>query len=132
MLETPPDRPAPPSRPEVLPPETQRLYAVLGAVQRQGAWEPAETVQVVAFCGGARLDFREADLLEGETEVRVFALMGGVDLIVPDDVNVIVEGLGIMGSFPHLDRRASPADAPTLRISGFAFWGGLNVKVRPS
>ena len=132
MAEPPEYPPAPRPRPESLIPETQRVYAVLGGARRQGAWEPAETVHVFALWGGVHLDFRKADLLEGETEVRVVALMGGVDLIVPDDVDVIVDGLGIMGGFPHLTHRADQSDAPTIRVGGFALWGGVNVKVRRS
>ena len=56
--------------------------------------------------------------------------VGGVNITVPRDVNVEVRGTGIMGGFKQLDHRAEEADAPTLRIGGFALMGGVDVKFK--
>ena len=110
--------------------ESETLLAILSGVQRKGEWEPAEVVRVYAVMGGAELDFCDAVLLEGVTEVSVFAVMGGADIKVPRDVNVEVRGMGIMGGFKHLDHRAEDDDAPTLRITGYAIMGGVDVKMK--
>ncbi|HET9258199.1 MAG TPA: hypothetical protein VFO16_23790 [Pseudonocardiaceae bacterium] len=59
-----------------------------------------------------------------------FAIMGGVEIIVPDDVTVRVQGVGVMGGFNHAASHEGPPDAPVVRINGFAFWGGAEVKRR--
>ena len=41
----------------------------MSGVDRKGEWEPAGRISILAFWGGAKLDFRKADLLEGETVV---------------------------------------------------------------
>lgn len=87
--------------------ETAHVLALLGGADRRGAWAPADRVRVVAIMGGAKLDLREAELLEGETEITVFALMGGVQILVPDDVHVEADGIGLMGA------SARPTTAPT-------------------
>ena len=110
--------------------ERETLLAILSGVQRKGEWEPAEEVRLFAVMGGAELDFSEAVLLEGVTEVSVYACMGGAEITVPRDVNVEVRGLGILGGFKHFDHRAEEADAPTLRIRGFALLGGVDVKLK--
>jgi hypothetical protein len=116
--------------PEEFEPESETLVAVLSGAVRKGEWEPRERVRVFALMGGAELDFREAVLLEGVTEVLVFALMGGVNILVPPDINVQSQGFGFMGGFTHLDHRSEDADAPLLRIRGLAVMGGVDVKVK--
>jgi hypothetical protein len=106
--------------------------AILGGTRRMGRWAPARVNNAIAFCGGAELDFREAALGPGVTELRVVAIWGGVDIIVPPGLNVESHGMGIMGGFDHVadsDVRADPT-APTLRISGVALMGGVDITVR--
>jgi hypothetical protein len=56
--------------------------------------------------------------------------MGGVPIIVPDDIDVVTEGMGIMGGFEHLGHTSGDPDAPLLRITGFAIMGGVEIKLR--
>lgn len=110
--------------------DSETLLAILSGVQRKGEWEPAELVRVFAVMGGAELDFREAVLVEGVTELWIFAFCGGVEVTVPRDINVETRGVGIMGGFSQVEHRAKEADAPTLRITGFALMGGVEVKLK--
>ena len=84
--------------------------------------------------GGAELDFREAALAPGVTEVKVFSLLGGVEVIVPPGLNVECRGIALLGGFEHLaDAEMHPdPHAPTLRITGLALMGGVHVSVRHS
>jgi hypothetical protein len=86
----------------------------------------------VALCGGVELDFREAVMPPGVTEVKIFAMWGGVDVIVPPGLNVECHGVGIMGGFDHAPEASGPVDprAPTLRITGVALMGGVDITVR--
>lgn len=112
--------------------DTGFVFACMGASVRKGPWEPPETLYALSLMGGINLDFREAALLEGVTEVSILALMGGVKIVVPDDVDVEVNGIGIMGSFEHVSHHA-PGDArPLVRIKGLALMGGVEVKVKPA
>lgn len=103
--------------------------AVMSGAVRKGQWEPPAHLYTLAFWGGVELDFREADLLEGVTEVLILAVMGGVKVVVPPDIAVEVNGLGFMGGFGHLSQTAPEPDAPLLRIKGLAIMGGVEVKV---
>jgi hypothetical protein len=123
------ERPPLPAHVEELE-DRETLVALLSGVQRKGAWEPAEHVRVFAVMGGADLDFREAILVEGVTELWIFAFWGGAQVIVPRDIHVETRGLGIMGGFSQLDHRAAEPDAPTLRIRGWAVMGGVEVKLK--
>ena len=110
--------------------EKGSVVAVLGGSARKGSWEPPARLRVLAVMGGVELDFREADLYEGETVVDVLAIMGGVSIIVPPDIDVEADGLGFMGGFGSLTQRADDAGAPLLRIVGTAVMGGVEIKVK--
>jgi len=106
--------------------------AILGGSRRIGRWSPARSNTAIAFCGGVELDFREAVMPPGVTELKVFAMWGGVDVIVPPGMNVECHGVGIMGGFDHAPGAAEPVapHAPTLRITGVALMGGVDITVR--
>ena len=110
--------------------DTETITAIMGAAVRKGTWEPAELVQVISIMGGVELDFRDAVMCDGVTEVEIRTIMGGVKIIVPDDIDVETEGMGIMGGFEHLGHTSGDPDAPLLRITGFAIMGGVEVKLR--
>jgi hypothetical protein len=108
------------------------MVAALGGVERKGRWIPARQNYAVAVMGGVNLDFREALLPPGVTEVWVFTAMGGAEIIVPPGLAVESDGVAILGSFEHReDAVLSPdPDAPVLRIRGLAIMGGVEVSIR--
>jgi hypothetical protein len=108
------------------------VVAVLGGSARKGRWRPARKNFAVAFCGGAELDFREAVMGPGVTEVQVYAMCGGVDIIVPPGMNVESHGVAILGGFEQEgdNRPTSDPHTPTLRITGVALMAGVDVSVR--
>lgn len=110
---------------------TQTLLAFMGGVERRGHWKPARKNIVVAVWGGAVLDFRDVDFPAGETEVFVFAMMGGAEIIVPPGLAVDASGIAIMGGFGHASAPSRPdPSAPVLRINGVAVMGGVDIIVR--
>jgi hypothetical protein len=113
--------------------ESQLIIALMGGAERRGSWMPARTIRVIAFMGGAMLDFREVRLPRGVTDVQVMAAMGGVEIIVPPGLAVSSDGTGIMGGFEHIgDTPAGPRDpqAPLLRVRGVALMGGVEITER--
>ena len=113
-----------------LAPDSGRILAILGGASRKGHWLPPEHLVVVAVMGGVELDFREAELPAEDTEVQIFTLMGGVEITVPPDLNVEVEGTAFMGGFAHRAPSDPDPDAPLLRVGGVAIMGGVEIKVR--
>ena len=110
--------------------DVDTVVAVMSGAVRKGQWEPAGRFRVLAVMGGVELDFRDADMLDGTTEVTVLAIMGGCKIVVPPDVAVDVNGSGFMGGFSHLRHRPPDQDAPLIRIKGLAVMGGVEVKVK--
>jgi hypothetical protein len=108
--------------------ETGSAVAVMSSFDRRGPWVPPRKLNCVAFWGGGRLDLREARILYGEVEIHIVAIMGGVEVIVPEDAEVHVTGTGIMGGFDHSGAGSGRPGAPRILVTGLAFWGGVSVQ----
>jgi hypothetical protein len=102
--------------------------AILSGVDRGGTWVVPPRHSVVAVLGGVQLDLREARFSQREVTIDVFTLMGGVDIIVGEDVEVDVSGFGIMGGFDHRASGPGLSAAPRVRVVGLALMGGVNVR----
>ncbi|WP_306322335.1 MULTISPECIES: DUF1707 domain-containing protein [unclassified Streptomyces] len=101
---------------------------IMSGFQRKGRWTAPRRFNCFAFWGGGEIDLREADFEAPEIVINCVALMGGMNVIVPPGVEVVVRGIGIMGGFDHSEEGV-PGDvgAPRVVITGFAFWGGVGV-----
>ncbi|MFD5161248.1 DUF1707 domain-containing protein [Streptomyces hawaiiensis] len=103
--------------------------AVMSGFQRKGRWTMPRRFTCFAFWGGGEIDLREANFADREVEVSVIAIMGGVDVIVPPGVEVVVRGIGVMGGFDHREEGVpGEPGAPRVVVTGFAFWGGVGVQ----
>ncbi|MFD7294669.1 DUF1707 domain-containing protein [Streptomyces sp. NPDC059897] len=102
---------------------------IMSGFQRKGRWTAPRRFNCFAFWGGGEIDLREADFEAREVVINCVALMGGMNVIVPPGVAVVVRGIGIMGGFDHSEEGVpGDAGAPRVVITGFAFWGGVGVE----
>jgi hypothetical protein len=103
--------------------------AIMSGAKRAGAWVLPRRFRAFAFWGGVVIDLREARYQSAESVISATAIMGGVQIIAPDDVYVDVSGLGIMGGFgENRSNGVSRANGPVVRVKGLAFWGGVMVQ----
>ncbi len=112
--------------------DKEYVVALFGGTGRKGRWTPARSNYAVAVCGGTELDFRDAVMAPGVTDVKVFTMFGGVEIIVPPGLHVESHGIALLGGFEHVADNIHAADprAPTLRITGVALMGGVDISVR--
>ncbi len=106
------------------------LVGILSGLVRKGPWVAAEKITCVAIMGGIELDFTEAQLSGMETVMNVTAIMGGVEITVPEGITVIVEGVGIMGAFEDSAHQTYGPEAPVIRFKGLALMAGVEIKSR--
>ncbi|HVV86956.1 MAG TPA: LiaF domain-containing protein [Kofleriaceae bacterium] len=113
-------------------PQRSRRLAIFGGFERKGGWTCPRHLRIVAAFGGAELDFREAELAPGVTELHITAVFGGVSLIVPPHLAVECDASAIFGGFEEIHRapRRTDPDRPVLRITGFACFGGVSIETR--
>jgi hypothetical protein len=108
------------------------MISVLAGSKRAGRWIPARRTFALGVLGGITLDFREALLGPGLTDLNVLATLSGVEIIVPPQMTVEVDGMALCGSFDHetdAPLRSNP-DLPTLRVRGLVVLGSVTVEVR--
>ncbi|MFC5149099.1 DUF1707 SHOCT-like domain-containing protein [Streptomyces aureoversilis] len=101
---------------------------VMGGFQRRGAWTVPRSFTAFTFWGGGEIDLREARFEDGEIVIRCIAIMGGMQITVPPDLDVHVGGIGIMGGFDDKASGPGTPGSPRVRVTGFAFWGGVGVE----
>jgi len=106
-------------------------FAMMGGLDRKGKWSPSRRHAAVALMGGAFLDFREAALQPGETDVYLFAMWGGIEVAVPEGIDVEVSGGALMGALERVSQESGSTDPrrPRLHLHAFALMGGIEVKV---
>lgn len=82
--------------------------------------------------GGADLDLRKARLERPEVVIDIKVVFGGVNIVVGPDVTVVVDGFGVFGAFVGNAEEDQPlVDAFVVRVTGKAFFGGVNVSRKP-
>ncbi|HEY4453651.1 MAG TPA: DUF1707 domain-containing protein [Pseudonocardiaceae bacterium] len=102
--------------------------ALMSGFERTGNWVVPRYHTAVAIMGGGELDLTQARFAEAETTINAFTIMGGIEIVVPDDITVRVQGFGLMGGFDHKATGDGPPGCPVVTINGLAIMGGVEVK----
>ena len=116
-------------------PKTARFsksLAILGGAARDGAWVVPPEYTAIATLGGIKLDMSESTFAGPETVIKAYAVLGGMEITVPDDAEVEVGVVGIMGGVDHGGEGPGASGGPLIRIVGVAVMGGIEVKRAPA
>ena len=109
-------------------PETDKMIAIFGGVNRTGRWRVRKNIQAFALFGGMDLDLRDA-IFEGPViEISGFWCFGGLDMKVPEGIEVLDQTAGIFGGTDVRDIGDPAPGAPSLVIKGVALFGGVSVR----
>jgi DUF1707 SHOCT-like domain len=104
------------------------LLAIMSGFERRGRWNVPRKLTTFTLWGGGVVDLRYADFTSPEVEIHTYSIMGGQTILVPPEVNVDMQGHGVMGSFDHLDTEQGMPGAPRVKVRGFSLWGKVAVK----
>ena len=110
----------------------QRIACIFSEVKRAGAWAPPSRITAVTVFGSTILDFREARLQPGITEIEARVTFGSLKVLVPPGVRLESEGSAVFGTFGHHAPlwEELPSDAPTIRVRGTSIFGEVKALVR--
>ncbi len=111
-------------------PGSTTSFAFWSGVERRGEWVVPATHNAAAIMGGVVIDLTKARFAQQETTINAYAIMGGIEVIVPPDVTVRVDGIGFMGAFEDATHKGDPTvpGGPFVRITGLAMMGAVEVK----
>jgi hypothetical protein len=113
-------------------PTSHGAVAIMGGFTRRGDWVVPREFTAFMLMGGGEIDLREARFAEREVAIHIVAIMGGCEIIVPEDATVRVTGIGVMGAFDHTGAGGGSPDGPVITVNGVAFMGGVDVKRKPT
>jgi predicted membrane protein len=103
-------------------------FALLGGIHRVSRTTDFRGGSASAALGGCDIDLREAMMPEGSSVVLdTLAIMGGIQVRVPDDWSVETRGMAVLGGFEDKTRRPLD-DRKRIVITGLAVMGGVEVR----
>jgi len=102
-------------------------FAFLSGVGQASRSAQFQGGDFTAFMGGCEIDLRQAKIAGEQALVDVTAIMGGVELRVPADWQVVSKVLPVMGAFEDKTTAPPAGSAKRLVVRGVAFMGGVEV-----
>ncbi|MGD1012530.1 MAG: DUF1707 domain-containing protein [Acidimicrobiales bacterium] len=127
------DLPIPSPAPPDAPAKRARrwIVAIMSESVSRGRWRLGGHTAVVAVMGQCTLDLSQAEIDSPETVITALGIMGSIDIVAPEGIDVELTGLSIMGR-----RSLRMRDVPVLRgspriiVRAFPVMGEVNVKSR--
>ncbi len=119
-----------------LDPHRVNATAILGGITEPNASKDFRGGRLTAFLGGVSVDLRQADIIDKPARIHVTAILGGVEISVPQHWNVKKDVQPIAGGVAerrlplqhHEDEDALPDNAPDLIVTGSVILGGLLIR----
>ena len=88
--------------------------------------EHFDGANLTAVFGGIKCDLREA-IIDQDCIIEVSAIFGGIDIFLPDNINVKINTMSIFGGVANKKHKAENASV-TVYISGSCMFGGVDIK----
>ena len=107
--------------------EAETTFAIFGGMERAGAWKARRNISNLTLFGGSSFDFRDATFTSDVVTLNVFCAFGGVEVTVPEGVNVRNETVAIFGGTDVKNISPAPG-APTIVLKGLVLFGGIDAK----
>ncbi len=101
-------------------------FAVLSSLSPRVTSKSFQGGELNAFMGGCELDLRDADI-DGEVEIEIFAMMGGIQIAVPKDWSVNAQITPFMGGMEDKTGSSERSSDKRLILRGFVMMGGVEI-----
>ena len=89
--------------------------------------EKFDGAELTAVFGGVKCDLRNA-VIEKDCAISATSVFGGIDIFIPDYVNVKVSSNSVFGGVSEKNRRPSVEGAVTVYINATCMFGGVDIK----
>lgn len=104
------------------------VTAILGGAENKNQSQDYRGGKVTAIMGGCSIDLAKADIKK-EATLEILAVMGGIELRVPENWEVRTSVMPILGGAENKTIRPSAkTKAPVLNVVGTALLGGIEIK----
>ena len=86
-----------------------------------------EGAELNAVFGGVKCDVRNA-VIAKDCVINASAIFGGIDILLPDNVNVKVSSNSVFGGVSEKKRRNNKENAFTVYVNATCMFGGVEIK----
>ena len=100
----------------------------MGAIERATDSPDFRGADLVAFMGGCELDLRHADIAGDAAVVDVLAIMGGIEIYVPNTWAIEAKVFPLMGGLGDETHLNTSGPTKRLVVRGLAIMGGVEIK----
>ncbi len=104
------------------------LVAIMSGCDRKGRWRLGQQATSLNVMGGADLDLNDVELTAPHTVLRVWSVMGGADVRVPEGLDVEVSEFAFMGGNDVQLGSEPRHGGPVLHLKLVSVMGGTNVR----
>jgi predicted membrane protein len=108
--------------------DTINAFAFMGGFKRSNDSQDFRGGEATAIMGGCEIDLRKASIKDEEAVMNLFSVMGGIEIWVPEDWKVILQGVPILGGFEDKTRPSGADSNKRLIVRGYAIMGGVEIK----
>jgi len=106
------------------------LTAIFSGSDRSYNKEVFSGANLVAVFGGAELDLRDA-IFEKDTVINAFALFGGIEIMVPENVQIKVRSGFMFGGISDDRKDIEKSTKHTIYIDAAGGFGGVSISDKP-
>jgi hypothetical protein len=105
------------------------LVAVFGSSAQRGRYRLSDECAALAVFGDCILDLTEALIEDSVPEITAVACFGNVTIVVPEGIEVDVDGVAIFGD-KRSDAPSGPLipGSPVIHVRAFALFGDVRVR----
>jgi hypothetical protein len=106
----------------------ERSLVMFSGVEHKGRFALPAHYDATAIFGGLVLDLRQAEWEKNTCYMRISAIFGGVQILIPPGIRVLVRSKPFMGGISqNISESELHMDAPTLRIQATSIFGGIEI-----
>jgi predicted membrane protein len=103
-------------------------FALLGGFKRSNDSQDFRGGDATAIMGGCEIDLRKASIRDGEAVLHLMAVMGGIEIWVPESWVVVMQGVPVLGGFEDKTHPSSSDTNQRLIVKGYSVMGGVEIK----
>lgn len=105
----------------------EEYCATFGEVRQDFNNQEFKGANLTAVFGSTDIDLRKAIINEDKL-IKICAVFGGVEVLVPENVNIKVKSTPIFGATSNKTNRKYDEKLPTIYIDSFCMFGGADIK----
>jgi predicted membrane protein len=103
-------------------------FSFMGGSEHRNTSADFRGGDATAIFGSCKIDLRQAAMKSGTAVIDTFAMWGSVEIWVPRDWSISLNGMPILGSFEDKTNQVKDAPGPRLVVRGVAIMGSVEVK----